>query len=56
MVLSVVSQTENWVKHAPDRFIPGLRFRLNAETPSPDSIRNIFKKGFYKVLGSRNTI
>lgn len=44
-------QTETWLKYAPDRFIPSLRFRLNAETPSPDSIRNIFKKGFYKVLG-----
>ena len=52
-VYGIVSglQTETWVKHAPDRFIPGLRFRLNAETPSPDSIRNIFRKGFYKVLG-----
>ena len=45
------SQTEKWVTYAPDRLIPGLRFRLNGETPSPDSIRNIFKKGFYKVLG-----
>ncbi len=45
------SQTERWVQHAPDRFIPGLRFRLDAQTPSADSIRTIFKKGFYKVLG-----
>ena len=45
------SQTEQWVSYAPARLIPGLRFRLNAETPSPDSIRNIFKKGYYKVLG-----
>jgi predicted TIM-barrel fold metal-dependent hydrolase len=45
------SQTERWVQYAPDRFIPGLRFRLDAQTPSVDSIRTIFKKGFYKVLG-----
>lgn len=45
------SQTEKWVNYAPDRLIPGLRFRLNAETPSPDSIKSIFSKGFYKILG-----
>lgn len=45
------SQTEEWVKHAKERLIPGLRFRLNNTTPSVDSIRKIFKNGFYKVLG-----
>lgn len=45
------SQTEKWVQYASDRFIPGLRFRLDSKTPSVDSIRSIFKKGFYKVLG-----
>ena len=45
------SQTERWVNQAPDRFIPGLRFGIDAQTPSVDSIRSIFKKGFYKVLG-----
>jgi predicted TIM-barrel fold metal-dependent hydrolase len=45
------SQTEQWVQYAPDRLIPGLRFRLNAQTPAVDSIRAVFKNGFYKVLG-----
>ncbi len=52
-VYAVVSgrETERWVKAAQDRLIPALGFHLNDKTPPPDSIRTLFKKGFYKVLG-----
>lgn len=45
------SETEKWLAVAPERFIPGLMFDLNKRTPSVDSFRIIFEKGFFKVLG-----
>ncbi len=45
------SETEKWMKSASDRLIPGLRFRLNDKSASPDSIKKILQQGFYKFFG-----
>ncbi len=45
------TETQKWLKAAPERFIPGLQFNFNNRTPSLDSFRKLFTSGDFKVLG-----
>jgi len=45
------TETEKWMKVAPERFFPGLQFNFNKNTPSVDSFRKLFTNGTFKILG-----
>jgi uncharacterized protein len=43
--------TEKWHAAAPNRIIPSMIYRADGTDPSADSMRTLFKKGFYRVFG-----
>jgi predicted TIM-barrel fold metal-dependent hydrolase len=53
-VIGVLSGTtervQEWTQAAPDRFIPGLQFRLGRDRLSPDSLRHLFNNGQVAVF------
>jgi predicted TIM-barrel fold metal-dependent hydrolase len=44
------SRVQDWMTHAPGRFIPGLRFRLGLTDISVDSLRGLHTSGRFQVL------
>lgn len=40
-----------WMKAAPGRFIPSLRFKIGRDDSSRQAIRELFENGEFKVLG-----
>lgn len=40
-----------WSQAAPHRFIPSVEFRIGRDTISPDSMRTLFERGNFAVLG-----
>ncbi len=45
-----MERVRQWTEAAPDRFIPGLQFRLGREHLAPDSLRRLYRDGRFAVL------
>jgi len=44
-------RVRRWYDAAPRLFIPSVEFQLGPDSPSPDSLRRLFKNGPFAVLG-----